>query len=785
MDSVSNNLIRENTRTICDGLQQYKLFQHHPVLNKESSYTLDLIFSTVCGLKCSESSDPLSKIDDFHPPVEFVVSCAIYDPKNYSFWFRDFRKANYVEIDKCLSGISWDDELLDLNCDEMLNKLYDKLNVLISDHVPLRRRSTDDFPSWFSKKLRDLIRSKRRAHALYNLSHSEADKKAFKDLRNECIKERRICYRVYISKVENSLKTDLKSFWSFINSKKKKSEIPVSMYLGIDKSENINENCNLFAQYFKSFYSNMVLQLPPEAESEVRLETFSISEEQLMRALKTQNIKAGPGPDGIPASLLYNCSASLIKPLHIIFNKSLQTGIFPNSLKRGFITPIHKSGDKLNIANYRPVSRLNSIAKLFDSIVTKILYEKLSRLIVVQQHGFMKKRSTESNLLFFTNYILTNLKNSKQIDAFHSDFSKAFDSVNLELLIRKLHNYGIRGAALRWIQSYLTGRQQQVIIKNNVSELFPTYSGVPQGSNLGPLLFLIFINNLAAMLRFVKIVLFADDAKIFMPINSPLDFGKMQRDIDTIATWGESNGIRLNISKCNIVTFTRTRNPTNYHYLLNDELVNRENSVRDLGVIMDSKLDFKDHLDTICTNAMRTLGLVKKMTYDFRDCSAIIHLYKTLVVPKLMYASTVWSPHAAVDVDRIESVQHVFLRYLAYKSGTPMHPFEHDYSRVARRFEIPLLSSLRDIKDATCAFKLLHRNVDCAELSNLFVPRQMDYNLRDYREFNETHLGRNYKKYSAIPRMIHLWNLLPSDLTQSITLGSFKRKSKSIMQQYG
>ena len=200
---------------------------------------------------------------------------------------------------------------------------------------------------------------------------------------------------------------------------------------------------------------------------------------------------------------------------------------------------------------------------------------------------------------------------------------------------------------------------------------------ITQESNLGPLLFLLFINDLAALLRFAKIVLFTDDAKIFMAINSPLDFGKMQRSINTIASCGESNGIRLNISKFNTVTITRTRNPSNYQYLLNDEPVNREKSVRDLGVIIDSKLDFKDHLDEICTNAMHTLGLLKKMTYDFRDCDAIIHLYKTLAVPKLMYASTVWILHAAVDVDLIESVQHVFFfRYLVYKSGTPMHPFE-------------------------------------------------------------------------------------------------------------
>ena len=286
-----------------------------------------------------------------------------------------------------------------------------------------------------------------------------------------------------------------------------------------------------------------------------------------------------------------------------------------------------------------------------------------------------------------------------------------------------------------------TGMQQQVIIKNNVSDPFQTYSRVLQGSHLRPLLFLIFINDLAVLLRFAKIVLFADDAKMFMPIISPLDFGKMQRDINTIASWAESNGIRLNISKCNTVTFSRTRNPSNYKYLLNDEPVNKEKSIRDLGVIIDSKLDFKDHLDKICTSAMRTLGLVKKMMYDFRDCNAIIHLYKTLVVPKLMYASSVWSPHATVDADRIESVQHVFLRYLAYKSGTPMNPFEHDYSNVARRFDIPLLSSLRVIKDATCAFKLMHRTVHCIELSDLFVPRQIDYNLKGYREFNGTHWG--------------------------------------------
>ncbi|CAH2088841.1 unnamed protein product [Euphydryas editha] len=277
------------------------------------------------------------------------------------------------------------------------------------------------------------------------------------------------------------------------------------------------EICELFSNYFNSIFdepSNVpVLYIGPIKGSNT-LSNIRITQVDILRKIAKLDPYKGAGPDGIPPILIKNCGKELCVPLLILFNASLQAGIFPSIWKTAHIVPIYKSGNKSCCENYRPISILSCLGKLFESLVYDALYHHIAPLISPEQHGFMKNKSTTSNLLEYKNYLCQAFAQRIQVDSIYTDFSKAFDRVCHSILCAKLENCGIHGNLLRWVESYLCRRSQLVAIKGFTSSPVIITSGVPQGSHLGPLFFIIFINDLVDRLS-CPCLLYADDLKIF------------------------------------------------------------------------------------------------------------------------------------------------------------------------------------------------------------------------------------------------------------------------------
>lgn len=432
-------------------------------------------------------------------------------------------------------------------------------------------------------------------------------------------------------------------------------------------------------------------------------------------------------------------------------------GLFPESWKVAHVIPIHKDDDKTQCQNYRPISILSCFSKIFESIIYDVIYPHVQPLISIKQHGFVKKKSTLTNLLEYKNYLCRAFAKNTQVDSIYTDFSKAFDKVNHALLYVKLQSMGIHGSLLRWVESYLSNRSQLVALKGEVSEPVIVTSGVPQGSHLGPLLFNIFINDLVTQLV-CPCLLYADDLKIYSSIIEPSDTLALQQDLDTISQWCSSNLMFLNVKKCFIVTFTRKTNKIVFNYKINNQSLMRRSSAKDLGVIFDEKLSFREHYDFICNKASRLLGFLLRVTKHFKKPQSLIYLFNMLVRSTLEYGAIVWSPFYAVHTNHIESVQAKFLRVLSFRQG--LYRKLSSYRVRLSHFNMMSLEERRKRSDLIFLHKLVNSLIDSPPLlssinfNTVYRPRRShNPNLFSLQVFHN-----NTSFHNPVVRMCRLYN---------------------------
>ena len=222
------------------------------------------------------------------------------------------------------------------------------------------------------------------------------------------------------------------------------------------------------------------------------------------------------------------------------------------------------------------------------------------------------------------------------------------------------------------------------------------------------------------------------------------------------------------------MNFQNKQTVIQFPYNIGNIAVKNVSSLKDLGVVIDTKLNFKEHIDYISAKAVRVIGFIRKFTFNFKNCSVILYLYKTLALPILMYASPIWSPYLSCDQYRLETVQHKFLRYLSQKNGQFMDPLSHDYTDIMTSFKVPTLKSLREMRDIMFAYKLINDKIDCEYLCNIFKPRRLSHNLRNPRTFEEVTYSSNYTLYSTMPRLLRAWHELPRSITSLTKMHDFK-----------
>jgi hypothetical protein len=766
---------------------------------------LDLVFSN--------SSDSIHSITVAKTELSDhdIVSCTLLNPEllhssqtperpvfTPSCLFEDinFNSADWEAINAELLEVDWAPITDPCNDQNTAWTLFeDTVASICSKHAPSHSRDIQaSSKSSIPKPRRELLRKKRRLNARINalkygirasrnsikLNNLNRERANIEILMKDDIKQERL--RQELAALAK-MKINPKAFYSYAK-RSAKFKPPVGPLADDDNNLQCDPTVmgNLLQKQYQKAFSNpenvnpetiTVKEGPPEELSDIIL-----SVDDVLGAIKETGRFSAPGPDKFPALILRECKDALAPTIAKLWQLSLETSDIAEMFRSQSIIPIFKKGSKAVAANYRPVSLTSHLIKLCERIMRNqmVSFFERNNMFHTDQHGFQKGKNCLTQLLHHIEDIMCDLNLDRNADVLYLDFSKAFDKVDHKILLKKIHAFGIRGKLYNWIASFLTGRKQYVIVDGVMSTIINVISGVPQGTVLGPLLFLIYIDDIFSVVKHSKIKVFADDSKLHKDISSHIDRILLQKDLLSVVNWADANNMELNEEKFQLLQHGKLSDWKQPYVLPSGQILHGSDHVKDLGVYVDPDLNWRTHIAMKSAKAKNMASWVLR-TFITRDVATMMLLYKSYVRSHLEYCCPLWSPHMQCDIIQLEAVQRSFTAKIQGLGKL-------NYWDRLRRLSMYSLQRRRERYTIILVWKIY----------NNLVPNSVGINFRETSRHGTTcirPLGsskyssiNNLRFHSFASRASALYNVVPPSIKSLPSLTTFKPALDAFLNEF-
>ena len=809
LGDINIDLMQDNDAKVSTYLNNF--FEHNfiPCITLPSRITyhsatlLDHIFIKIpkklVQNKCS-SGNFIADLSDHLPNFMFI------DIETKSIKERPFiRIFSKKKMDKFTESLTTEQPLInpadlsDTNSsyDVFLNKYFELFNKYFP-YVRMSKKAFKDKP-YISSGIKVSLKTKYRLYNKYLKNPTPVSKVAWTKFRNKCSevvkRAEEMYYKRILSSHKNSSKLLWKTFGKILNDKKVKHNKLVNLKTNGNNLTDPQAISDYVNNFFSEIGKNLANKFSQDENSDFKkylgnpvqhsMFLHDISETEIIDAINSLKNSKSTGYDEFTIKFIKLSAPILVPALEKIFNLSIQTGVYPNSLKVAKVIPIFKKGDPTSVNNYRPISILSPINKIFE----KILYSRLisfidkNQLLYKYQYGFRKNHSTEHALIELVDQIKLNMDKKKMTCGIFIDLSKAFDTVDHQILLAKLENYGIRGKILDLIKSYLTDRKQYVQLGNFKSQVRPISCGVPQGSVLGPLLFLMFINDLPKCCPLGKVRIFADDTTIFFHSDNINDIISTARNImEHLTSWFNANKLTLNTDKSSFTLFRSSKKtiPNLPEYIeFQGKLLKRTPHIKFLGILLEENLKWDLQINEICNKLKRLFHIFYNIRH-FLTKDNIKTIYYTLIYSRIKYGIVLFGQAGTLKLKRIQILQNRLLKVLT----------KNDYRFSTNELHNSLdLLKVDDIAEQEVV-TFVHNY-----FSNRLPPVFNDY----FSTLASQH-GRNTRNGSKLLKIIghetdiaasstkilgaKLWNKLENSLKIIQNVKSFRTKFKSNILKY-
>ena len=718
----------------------------------------------------------------------------------------DYNKANIDEINLAFAQTNWnllEDEETDVDASiKLFNEQYWAAMVLFVPYKTgsVSKNNSKPRPKWFTNDLKKEISLKFKLFAILRASSAKTRNINAKSFNKQCrivkklVKQARIKHEMELA--ANS-KSNPKMIYSYINRQKYSgSNIKFLINSNDEKLTNPEDISNCLNREFeKSFASNNFGSLPAFGNRTEMKCCISVEETFSPLKVKTKldalDKNKSPGLDGIHPLILKKCSETLCYPISLIFKKSFKAGVLPSSWKYANVTPLFKKGTRTSPSNYRPISLTAILCKIKEGLIRDVMMSHLlaNNLLSMHQHGFIISKSCTTNLIESLDIITEALNRGFYILLVLLDFAKAFDSVVHEFLLLKLQAYGFDEKIIMWISDFLSNRKQRVVMGDTFSEWINVTSGVPQGSVLGPLLFVIYINDMPSLTTHLC-KLFADDSKLIGIIKNSQDKIILQNDLDILNEWSLKWKLYFNVNKCKVMEIYTNKLSSQMSSLNELKMCDAKNgrtslekttSERDLGVTLNKKLKWNDHIENAVLKANNALGMLRK-TFKYWSCKSFKQLYVAFVRPHLEYCSAIWNPHLKKDILKLERVQRRATKLIP---GIRDLPYEERLNKIGlqtlekRRVRGDLIQYFKIFKGFN-RINWFHAVEPMASISaNGPASGIRGGNHRIAKQLTKVESRANF-----LPnRIANEWNKLPAEIVNSKTVNQFKNRLDKFTSQ--